>query len=186
MAENKNPILVRKISHLTDARYFAAMGVDWMSIHLTSDPDSLAFWHAIREWVEGVKLAAELDNWNEDWLARVVIDAQPDGIVFHRNSPLPQLEGIRLFLTSGSLDDFIRPSQNSLISSYPDAGVWKKISDFPAPDQFFLEADWTVEMMEELLAEGYNGGFCFRGGSEEEKGIRDYESMDELLGILGR
>ena len=58
---NRNPILIRNIKHLTDARYFAAMGVDWMSMPLTHDPQSFAMWHTLADWIEGVKLAAEID-----------------------------------------------------------------------------------------------------------------------------
>ena len=78
---SRNQILVRNIKHLTDARYFAAMGVDWMSMELNSDPTSFMRWHTLRDWVEGVKLAAEIDAGDEMLLSKTIIDARPDGII---------------------------------------------------------------------------------------------------------
>jgi hypothetical protein len=160
------------------------MGVDWMSISLTPDPTSFAFWHAIRDWVEGVKLAAEIDNPEEEVLARVVIDAKPEGIVIKNNSSLVIPEGITLLYSADEGDECVIPDTGSLIWPYPATGGWKKIAVFNAPHQLFLEADWTVGMLEEVLATGYDGGICFRGGTEEEKGMRDYSQMDEMINLL--
>ena len=79
-----NPILVRNIHHLTDARYFAAMGVEWMSIKLSADPASFSKWHMLKDWVAGVKLAAEIQMEDEMLLAKTIIDAAPDGIIINQ------------------------------------------------------------------------------------------------------
>ena len=68
---------------MTDARYFAAMGVDWMSIELNNDPASFMRWHTLKDWVSGVKMAAEIIVPDEMLIAKTIIDAKPDGIVFH-------------------------------------------------------------------------------------------------------
>ena len=70
-----NNIFIRNISSLTDARYFAAMGVDWMSVKLSEDPASFSKWHTMREWVAGVKLAVELISNDESLIAKAMIDA---------------------------------------------------------------------------------------------------------------
>ncbi len=50
------------VTTLTDARYFAARGVDWLGLSLDSSQDSnlsFAAALAIKEWVEGVKVIGE-------------------------------------------------------------------------------------------------------------------------------
>lgn len=57
------------VTNLTDARYFAARGVDWLGLSLdTSQEDNLniAAASAIKEWVEGVKLIGEFGWANLD------------------------------------------------------------------------------------------------------------------------
>ena len=104
---NKNPILVRNISHLTDARYFAAMGVDWMSMELNGDPTSFMKWHTLKNWVEGVKLVAEIDTTDEMLLAKTIIDAMPDGIIVSTIAPLDIPAEIQLFHETQSIAEAV-------------------------------------------------------------------------------
>ena len=183
----KNQVLVRKINHLTDARYFAAMGVEWMSIGLSPDPASFAFWHAIRDWVEGVKLVAEPDMRNEDVVARTIIDAKPDGIVKSGGSLVEMIPThIPVFYRISPDEESDPPETGYLILPYEPSGFWEDIAMVTDPERIFLEAEWTVEWIEAVLAGGYTGGFCFRGGEEEQRGVRDYEKMDVMLGMLER
>ena len=94
---NSNQILVRNITHLTDARYFAAMGVDWMSMVLTKEQDTFARWHALRDWVAGVKLLAEVRSGVEDLLAKVIIDAKPDGLLLPKNLQMEIPNEVEIF-----------------------------------------------------------------------------------------
>ncbi len=51
------------LENLTDARYFAAKDVEWLGFYLDpNDPESISFQElsAIREWVEGPKIIAEV------------------------------------------------------------------------------------------------------------------------------
>ena len=58
-----NPqIKASQITNLTDARYFAAWGVEWLGFGLESGQDyfvTTAQMAAIKEWVEGPKMVGE-------------------------------------------------------------------------------------------------------------------------------
>jgi len=181
---NKNPILVRNISHLTDARYFAAMGVDWMSMELDNDPASFMRWHALRDWVSGVKLAAEIITSDEMLIAKTIIDAKPDGIVFQQAGLYEGLPDIQVFydIVAGDEEVF----HECHIRIYPHGSLDKKQLLTLDPQTTFIEAEWTVTMLDQLLQSGYAGGICFTGGEEDVTGVRDYELMDELLERLRR
>jgi len=179
---NSNQILVRKISHLTDARYFAAMGVDWMSIELNNDPTSFMRWHTLKDWVSGVKMAAEIIVPDEMLIAKTIIDAKPDGIVFHQADVPEGINDIQLFFDAVPNDD--ATFDEGHIRIYPFGSLDKEQLLTLDPQTTFIEAEWTVPMLDQLLESGYTGGICFTGGEEDVTGVRDYEMMDELLGRL--
>jgi hypothetical protein len=173
----KHSILVRHITHLTDARYFAAMGVDWISMRLDADPKSFMRWHSIKEWVEGLKLMAEVASGDEELLARVIIDARPDGIILPEGVDFEVPEGMVLFK-----EGYAHRGNEIGIVRYDGADP---LPTDPLPpikgEKIFLEAEWTLELIKQVQAAGYAGGFCFYGGEEEVIGVRDYGGMDEII-----
>ncbi|HSF89014.1 MAG TPA: hypothetical protein VLA46_06315 [Saprospiraceae bacterium] len=176
---SRNQILVRNIKHLTDARYFAAMGVDWMSMELNSDPTSFMRWHTLKDWVEGVKLAAEIDAADEMLLSKTIIDAKPEGIVL---SHLIDLEGIsdaELFFDTQYVSLEKCPNHSFSIIHYDEIDA-VQILDLD-PSATFVQHDWTVDELDQLLMTGYKGGICLTGGDEDATGMRDYELMDDLF-----
>lgn len=180
---NRNPILIRNISHLTDARYFAAMGVDWMSMVLNNDAKSFAMWHTLTEWIAGVKFAAEIATGDEMLLAKAIIDAKPDGIVSHQNirDVIPPTTQLFLDMESSSGMEIV-PNIFRIKSYNPNLSKEAVLID----DQggIFLASAWSKSTLEDLLAKGYTGGICLFGGEEEGTGMRDYDLMDDLLGLL--
>jgi len=179
-----NPILVRKINHLTDARYFAAMGVDWISMELNTDPASFMRWHTLKDWVAGVKLAAEIDMNDEMVLAKTIIDARPDGMVVNKYIHEDLLSELEIFYEVNSFDEITTGNEATIILSFSDMTPVESILNIPS-DKIFLQATWTVDMLTNLRTNGYVGGICFLGGLEDQTGIRDYGEMDEMLEILG-
>jgi hypothetical protein len=179
----RNQILVRNIKHLTDARYFAAMGVDWMSMELNGDPTSFMRWHTFKDWVEGVKLAAEIVTYDEMLLAKTIIDAMPEGVVFHQLDGTAGLPDLQLFFDMTTIDaESVLPESSISIMPYHPTIDMLSVLDLD-PHTTFLQADWTNDMLSALLEAGYKGGICFSGGDEDATGMRDYELMDELLEI---
>lgn len=180
---NRNPILIRNIKHLTDARYFAAMGVDWMSMALTNDPQSFAMWHTLADWIAGVKLAAEIESHDEMLLAKAIIDAKPQGIVSTQNIAETIPSTTQLFLDGDSPGNVPEEPGIFYIKTYDPNLLQDYIGDINH-ERVFLFTDWTKESLEEVIAAGFKGGICFSGGEEQEIGMRDYELMDDLLELL--
>lgn len=180
----RNPVLVRKITHLTDARYFAAMGVDWITMILGEEPSSFMHWHALREWVEGPKLIAELATSDEMLLAKTIIDAKPDGLLLQDPKPLEIPASITLFVESDSPDFSKWPPDTSVILHDVHGSFTSDQLATLDSARIFLQMDWTAERLESLLDSGYAGGICFTGGSEQATGMRNYDVMDQLLDVL--
>ena len=176
---SRNQILVRNIKHLTDARYFAATGVDWMSMELNSDPTSFMRWHTLKDWVEGVKLAAEIDAADEMLVSKTIIDARPDGIVLTQLLDLEGISDAELFFDTHYINLEKCPTDSFSIIHFEEIDADQILSLDPSTT--FIQHDWTVDELENLLNLGYKGGICFSGGEEDATGMRDYEVIDELI-----
>jgi hypothetical protein len=177
-----NPILIRNISHLTDARYFAAMGVDWMSMVLSDDQVSFSKWHTLRDWISGVQLAAEIPNADETLMAKTIIDAKPEGIILENLDQVHMTGGLQVFLLNAG-DEKLRENElYTQIIPYSDFELEYILQ--LNPQLVFLEANWTNDMIMELKSKNYRGGFCFAGESELAVGVRDYTGMDEMIGLI--
>ena len=178
----RNQILVRNIKHLTDARYFAAMGVDWMSMELNNDPAAFMRWHTFREWIEGVEMAAEVNGADEMLLAKTIIDAKPQGIILTQLIGTEELSDIDLFFDTHYIDRHKCPAGSYEIIHFDEIDT----DSIPGLSSYttFLQHEWTPDVLELLLAAGYEGGICFSGGEEDATGMRDYELMDELLALI--
>ncbi|MBP7240094.1 MAG: hypothetical protein KBA14_07695 [Saprospiraceae bacterium] len=178
----RNQILVRKIKHLTDARYFAAMGVDWMSMELNNDPTSFMKWHTLKDWVEGVQLAAEIGTPDEMLVAKTIIDAKPEGIILTQLIGIDELSDVELFFDTHYIDRNKCPAGSFEIIHFDEIDT-DRIPELSSHTTF-LQHEWTPDVLELLLAGGYEGGICFSGGEEDATGMRDYEAMDELLALI--
>lgn len=179
MSMRSNQILVRNIKHLTDARYFAAMGVDWMSMELNNDPTSFMRWHTFKDWVEGVKLAAEMDAADEMLLAKTLIDAKPEGLILTQLLDLEGISETELFFDTHFVRQNECPNDSFHILHFDEMDADRILNlDFTTT---FLQHEWTIELLDHLLQTGYKGGICLTGGDEDATGMRDYELMDELL-----
>ena len=176
-----NQILVRNIRHLTDARYFAAMGVDWMSMELSGDPASFSKWHSMQEWISGVKLAAELTSEDESVIARTIIDVKPEGIISDNLDIVHLTGGVHLFLLSDKLNTKAVEELYAQIIPY-DPGVQLPYHQFP--ENIYLQAEWTPQWISDLLNKDFSGGFCFIASEEAAVGVKDYSEIDVMLELI--
>lgn len=177
-----NPIMIRNVSHLTDARYFAAMGVDWMTIVLSGDPGSFSRWHAMRDWISGVRIAAEINSMDESLVAKTIIEANPDGIITDNLDIIHLTGGIELFL----LTEKILPADKNYFQIIPYNNYNFTPEEIITTNDrtIFLEAAWTTIMIENLKQANYRGGFCFQTSGELAVGIKDFTEMDEVLELI--
>lgn len=182
--KNSHPILVRNIRHLTDARYFAAKGIDWISMLLDENPTSFSLWHTVRDWIEGVQMVAEPASGDESLIAKVIIDAKPDGIVLPDLTLIHLTAGITPFIESDEINN--DPDQSMLyqIIAWPNENVL--LGDILKNDasKVFLQADWSVELIKELKEKGYEGGFCLNGSPEDKVGVKDFSDVDEVIELI--
>jgi len=155
-----------------------------MSLELDDSQLTFDRWHAIKDWVEGVSLVAEPSSTDESLLAKIIIDAKPDGLLINPlllpNVP-PEIE---LFITESNFfqPTFI-PGVSLIIEVAPD--ILETGIDIPNQENsVFLQTDWNPLLLAQVLQQGFTGGICFTGGKEEITGVRDYNEMDDMMSLL--
>ena len=176
-----HPILVRHIMHLTDARYFAAVGVDYMSMELDETQLTFDRWHAIREWVEGPKFAAELRSKDEEIFSRIIIDLKPDAVIINQNDSIPHIHGLVNFIVYHELPAIITGENQYLIISIPPEQALQVLAVMENSTDIFIETEWTIPLLRSALQMGYQGGFSFKTEKEIDTGVKDFTEMDDKI-----
>jgi len=81
--QSKLKIKAGNISHLTDARYFAAYGIEWMGFNFkSSDPNKINIETAktIIDWIEGPQIIVEFDVLDMDYIFQICHQLQINNI----------------------------------------------------------------------------------------------------------
>jgi phosphoribosylanthranilate isomerase len=202
------------ITHLTDARYFAAKGVTWMGYCL--DPASDQFiapvkMQAIREWVDGVLTVGEMGFVSGDELLDAVASYRLDAVqvnMWVEAAELEALQGRADILRevvvqpdsdAAELQQEIRRMEHlttaTVLSFAPHGITWADIQEGRpfGPDALrqlcsvgpvLLDLDVAAADMPELLTAVQPYGWVARGGEEERVGVKSYDDLDEIFEAL--
>lgn len=199
------------ITHLTDARYFAAKGVTWMGYCLDPASDQYiapAKMQAIREWVEGVRTVGEMGFVSGDDLLDAVATHRLEAVqvnMWVEATDLEPLQGRADILREvvvlpdsdvAELQKEIRRMDHlisaTVLSFAPHGITWTDIQEGRpfGPDALrrlcsvgpvLLDLDVAPAEMPELLAAVQPYGWVARGGDEERVGVKSYDDLDEIF-----
>lgn len=168
-------VIATHITNLTDARYFAAWGVDYLMFDL--DPDSPHYISTndvleIKEWVEGPKIIVH--NATAESIDRI----NPDGIVldnaYRDNTTEVELEFRKVVANDIALG---LPQGNYLINEGGEA--LSNITD-DGSDYYVDFASIEIEQLNSYP----HLGLQVRGGAEEKVGVKTFDDLDELFDLL--
>jgi phosphoribosylanthranilate isomerase len=187
------------IVNLTDARYFAAQAVDYLTFHLEpgspdyADPLVL---RAIREWVEG---PAIFGSFSQSSVAEVILLADTlglDGLVLswsEYGEVLHQLKGRVLMLEVDKLPAG-RPMEEVLRE------IDALVTYFILPVSVETDLDWLRTLCAEFpvllkfQGDGLNVvdilrfvepvGIDLEGGAEERVGVKSFDALEDIFNFL--
>ena len=171
-------VIVQNITNLTDARYFAAWGVDYLSYNLhAASPYAIPLEKImeIKGWVEGPKTLVE--SGSIDFLEGI------DGHILEEAFSSLPINKEAFFRTT--LHNFIEglPGGNYIVKAKADnLDILNKLT----PDQLLghnLYLDIT-ELDFELLDKLPDFGLIIQGGEEEKVGVKSFDELDKLYDWL--
>ncbi|MDX1479607.1 MAG: hypothetical protein R3301_17970 [Saprospiraceae bacterium] len=173
--QHQRLVIATGITNLTDARYFSAMGVDWMGFDLTREPRiSRERMQAIMDWVEGPRWLVELDG--------TALEGLPEGIagvVVPAGQALRDWHGQTIVSVSTGLP---ADADVALVDVTRDARLPAWVADAEMP--VWIRAPWDEALLSKILPMAPQAGIVLSGSTEEAVGIRDYDAMDALFELL--
>jgi len=200
-----------QISNLTDARYFAAMGVGWLEFSLdqgNSDyiaPNGLL---AIKEWIEGPKFVGHFGLHDAGAINEAVKQFSFDAILLPAFFPKEQIEQLdetiiiqEIVLEKDQKVDQLNDIDSKLnylqLNFEKNGFSWTDIQNNKAPMEleeiislqkriplFLMVAALTDSELESIFKHLPRCIICLRGGEEEKVGYKSFDELDELFDKL--
>ncbi len=191
----KIKIKASSIANLTDARYFAAMLVDYLGFQLDLSHDqriSPEEFHGIKAWVEGPQIVAQVGKTPADLLQEVCSTDDYDLVSCALdNTAYPDPETIYTY-TPPSLHElahqaFIKGRIYQLdLSLLDEQQVYggHLLTELCAEHRLFISAPHHEDRIRQLITDIQPYGISVQGGAEEKVGFKSYEELDVFFDQL--
>lgn len=190
----KTKVIAAAVTNLTDARYFAAWGVDYMAYIIDERDDQYIGIEGTKEiidWVEGPKHMGVLPGvdtpasssqiYTTLELEALMISPFIDAQTVEPVSPTVY----RSVLWDASLLDL---DEELLIVKLPVGttliDVAADLQKLAAKNVVYLDIHPTVADLEVVLGNIQPEGIVLRGGEEEKVGFKSYDELDDLFEYL--
>lgn len=189
-------IVAYGVRNLTDARYFSAMGVQWMGFPLGMESGiPLEQIAGIIDWVEGPKYFVEVSRAQHmdipDILQMLNVDAvmtegvHQASVIQHLQTKVSDLAAIPEGMPGQALFiDFLHEdtAQRRLIDDPVLCGYLRHIC---ANRPVWVGMQWDTSTLADLLAGIAPAALVIDAGDEEVVGVKSYEEIDKLFELLG-
>ncbi len=210
----KTKVKASSITNLTDARYFAAMGVEWLGFNLNSkeaDVISTENFKEMEEWVEGVQIVAEYGDESWEKIRSGVEEVVPNVVQLGGNYgvdemlELPASVGIIKEIIIGKSSQpgdvleimeemeghvqvfVLNFSANQINWQNLEEGIPFSVKDLASiADKFpvLIEMDLDVSQLENCLQLDQLEGITVKGGEEEKTGFKSFDELDDFFDAL--
>ncbi|MBK7872086.1 MAG: hypothetical protein IPJ74_16120 [Saprospiraceae bacterium] len=210
----KTKIKAGPITNLTDARYFAAREVAWLSFDFDEGSETYlppAQMSAIREWVDGVQFIGEFGMASAVDIRQQTQALELDAVqvnmftdletLIDLQSSVPILKEIVIEKTTSPEAiraelELFQPRVQAFILNFEKNNIFWQ--DLQAGNPFLIEhlQDWcnhfsimfSIDFQKEMLNNFLNMllpyGLCVKGGVEEKVGYKSFEELDEIFDFL--
>ena len=199
------PLLAHGITHLTDARYFAAWHPDYLCFPVGPGGITADYFTAIREWVEGPVCVAELSTDNDaaalqevlqiPGLTHLMLDygmATPTVV----GQPLEYITRLPVAGYQAATDVAERLAEltGPVVLDFTDGGItWSDLVEgHPVSTDSLKEliGDRKVYVRIDLMPDEAGKardtvyGLALKGSSEEKVGYKSFEDIEDMLEAL--
>jgi len=165
---------------LTDARYFAAMGVDWIGFNMGIDnPLTIEHVKAFANWVEGPEFFLDVRGRAETEIAEMLGNFQVAGLLSDAGTPLTHYSGktIGIFINGDGVDGLT----DTLIYTHEQWEQHVTAANSVSAEEVWVEVH-NVEDLENLKGSiEMITGIVVSGGAEQKVGMKSYDDLDELF-----
>jgi len=204
----KVQVKANAVAHLTDARYFSSMEVEWLGFNMDPMAENAAnpaFVKAIREWISGPVFVGEFNYASSAEIVNIAHNAGLDAVHLGPLFNYDELQHIPAHYTlfaeimvennmpDNSITTFIQEYAtriNYFVLNFsnlfdPISIAWKNAliplcSAFP----IFISSRGDARQIGDHIRHFNPLGYCLSGGSEEKTGVKSFEELDEIFDLL--
>lgn len=185
-------VKVSAIENLSDARYCAGMGVEWLGFSMTEVPvDKL---NEIRNWLSGIQIVGEAFNCSEDQIIALCEAYKPDVLEIDSSTNLEKIKHLSVskFLKV-NLDSDNLPTLFAAARPYVDyfflvgdsedslKGFENQVEIWSAQYPIILGLSIPKDDLEEWVEQSSIQGIGLIAGKEERPGYRDFTDLMTIL-----
>jgi phosphoribosylanthranilate isomerase len=188
----KTQVKVSSIANLSDARYCAGMGVEWLGFPLQEI--TVEKFTEIRNWLAGVQIVGEFTKATADQVREAVTTYQPDVIEFDSSVSLVAIQSIdvskilRVNIDTDNLPAIFAASAPYvshflLVGDSADSliGMEASIEIWAAQYPIILGLDIPEDDLDEWVEQSSIQGIGLVAGEEDRPGFRDFTDLMTIL-----
>ena len=185
-------VIATDIANLTDARYFAAWGVDAMAYSIDANGENAltpAQLKEITDWVEGPVTMIKMEGLEiPESLEEVLSTIQVDGVIVGPFIDISTHKEIEKVYRICTLEDGYQDGEFLVLTlatevSKLSATQIESIKTITASKSVFLDARFTASDLSTIESLGFEG-IILKGGEEEKVGYKSFDELDEILEAL--
>lgn len=180
------------IENLTDARYFAAWGAEWMSF-LMEEKDGhakgLARIKEIIDWIDGPKMALRFpEEMPVEQIMEIAVDLNLDGIIIDEVKA-EQISNfgqeIALIIPKQSVQDIEDCAYDHILLMVQNETSILDISEELKEEyKIYVQTNWSAPFISKNNSVFQQIGLVLKGGEEEKVGYKSYDDLDEIFEVL--
>ncbi len=151
----KTKVIASDITNLTDARYFAARGVDYLMFYMKDiDIEDII---AIKEWVSGPKIILYFDKNDTSLIDEAVLKIEPYALCCDRNN--------------AHIISYLNGHLQIAYLAKIDGTITIELANDNFTSSFELSTNLPL-------------GIIVQGSDESKIGFKNYDQLDELFDLL--
>lgn len=202
------------ITHLTDARYFAAWETEWLGFYLSpgdeTSVDALQV-AALREWVDGVKICGEFGLAEADDIKLAIRDLALDSVQLGMLTPVETLESLQgtveliqeivpeAYMSAEEVEEMLSSREGKVsyfLLNFSKGGIvagdlksghpytLEQLQDWCARYPILVDIQLEQENPEAFIEQIPIQGFAVQGGEEEKTGYKSFDELDDFFEAL--
>jgi len=182
-------IIATDIANLTDARYFAAWGVEGMAYNI--DPSAAGSLTSdqlkeIVDWVEGPDVMIKMEGLEVPaTLHEVQSKVGVKSVILGPFIDAADLSEFEKIYRICSLEDGWQDNDHLVLLFPHDIGSIsqdqeEKINQITAGREVFLDSNFKATDLDQIKNLGFSG-IILKGGEEEKVGFKSYDDLDDIL-----
>ncbi len=200
----KIPTFAVQISNLSDARYFASYGVDYLSFDCLSLSDHYVAVEQINEiaqWVSGPKICLNVIGCSTEFIKNLLTQCTPDALLLdaYIEDKLLDLEGSGIEIIRGlivgqqhdadDIEQLLSEYTASVLLNFEANQVVfnqetiERIKQANLSNACFIQARMSPAVLQEFIAANI-AGIVVKGDIEDEVGKKSFDSVEDIMAFL--